>query len=129
MIKGRENEESYEWKVKRQRSHLSFSTFHFYLSTFHSYSVNLNLRDRSWVRHSRESGNPGRLTYGCCLQFLDARLRGHDGHEPIKIKLTDHSSSLTTFHSSCYSARQYMTRRRNRYGDQTRLGRTLLRRL
>ena len=53
-------------------------------------SVNLNLRGRLWRRHSRESGNPGRLTPGCCLQLLDARLRGHDDHEPLKIIVTEY---------------------------------------
>src|SRR5262249_20650571 len=48
----------------------------------------MNLRERSWPRHSRESGNPGRLTQGCCLRFLDARLRGHDSYEPLKIMWT-----------------------------------------
>jgi hypothetical protein len=39
-------------------------------------------------RHSRESGNPGGLTYGFYLRFLDARLRGHD--ELLKINLTEY---------------------------------------
>ena len=35
-----------------------------------------------WRRHSRESGNPGRVRRGFCWQILDARLRGHDKNEP-----------------------------------------------
>jgi hypothetical protein len=40
--------------------------------------------------HSRGSGNPGGLAYSFCLKFLDARLRGHDGLEPLKITLTEY---------------------------------------
>jgi len=42
------------------------------------------------LRHSRERGNPGSITGGRCLLSLDARLRGHDGSEPLKFKVTEY---------------------------------------
>src|SRR5215207_1962148 len=52
----------------------------------------LDLRGRQQSRHSHESGNPGGITTAKCIFFLDASLRGHDGPEPIKTKLTRYYS-------------------------------------
>ncbi len=46
--------------------------------------------DSQGERHSRESGNPGGLTRGQYIFFLDASLRWHDGNLSCKIKLTDY---------------------------------------
>ena len=34
-----------------------------------------------------KDGNPGGLIHSFCLRVLDARLRGHDGYEPIKMTI------------------------------------------
>src|SRR5215208_1528360 len=48
-------------------------------------------------RHSRESGNPGGITTGKCIFFLDASLRWHDGPEPIKTTWTEYQEYHQTW--------------------------------
>jgi hypothetical protein len=42
------------------------------------------------LRHARESRNPGNISRGLCLIFLDARLRRHDKPQPLKINVANY---------------------------------------